>query len=169
MDWALATDARRDHPFLNATCPFYKSEKAVGSEASSSNNLLQYVLCYLYSELSIEAEEYRSSFEEVSKTLSEFCQIAPSNDDLKYPRCLVCHVFVRQLRNALRNPFKQFLMIRLLRGACMVFARRWGVRECKRIVSEYAPIIFSTVRRSLKVVDLCHKMEICDGLCLTDA
>ncbi|XP_077253413.1 uncharacterized protein LOC143892576 [Tasmannia lanceolata] len=76
--------------------------------------------------------------------------------------CKTCRDAIDELRNDLDNPEKQIKVIRFLLKACENAKNH--VRECKKLVFEYGPLVLANLDKYLSSNDLCHMLHICDAV-----
>ncbi|RWR74739.1 prosaposin-like protein [Cinnamomum micranthum f. kanehirae] len=102
--------------------------------------------------------------EKASMTASELCHILPS--DLQQKKsdnrsCTACHNALNELLDDLENPKTKIKVLKVLLKACEEVENH--VKECKKLVFEYGPLILANVEKIIAKNDLCSIMHVCNS------
>lgn len=75
--------------------------------------------------------------------------------------CDACHAAMDDLRDDLENPEMKIKLLRILLKACENVENH--VKECKRMVLEYGPLVLSNLEKYLSNNDLCSMVHLCEA------
>ncbi|XP_043701816.1 prosaposin-like [Telopea speciosissima] len=73
--------------------------------------------------------------------------------------CAACHAAIEDIRNDLEDPKMKIKVIRILLKACENVEN--NIKECKRMVLKYGPLILANLEKYLSNNDLCSMAHIC--------
>ncbi|KAL4201249.1 hypothetical protein AMTRI_Chr02g215110 [Amborella trichopoda] len=73
--------------------------------------------------------------------------------------CDACHRAIDEMEKDLRNPVTKLKLIKILLQACEEVQDH--VKECKKLVLEYVPLILVNLEKYLKNNDICAMLHVC--------
>ncbi|XP_042496867.1 proactivator polypeptide-like 1 [Macadamia integrifolia] len=76
--------------------------------------------------------------------------------------CDACHTAIKDIRNDLKDPKMKIKVMRILLKACENVDN--NIKECKRMVLKYGPLILENLEKYLNTNDLCSMAHICKPL-----
>ncbi|XP_043690110.1 uncharacterized protein LOC122640893 isoform X3 [Telopea speciosissima] len=100
--------------------------------------------------------------EKVSTFVNDACHILPSDMRVKVSddkSCAACHAAMEDIRDDLEDPEMKIKVIKILLKACNNVENH--VKECKRMVMEYGPLIMANIGKFLDDNDFCSIVHIC--------
>ncbi|KAL5977488.1 hypothetical protein ACLOJK_021835 [Asimina triloba] len=82
----------------------------------------------------------------------------PTSDEKS---CDACHDVMEEILKDLQNPVTKIKVLRLLFKACENVKNH--VKECQKLVFEYAPLVFANLEKFVANNDLCADLHICNA------
>ncbi|CAK9319813.1 unnamed protein product [Citrullus colocynthis] len=91
-----------------------------------------------------------------------FCeQVTIISSQIQDHNCEFCHQTVTKILDKLKDPDTQIEILQTLLNMCDSFGYR--VKECKKLVFEYGPLILANSEKILEQTDICKAIHACPG------
>lgn len=130
---------------------------STGMQTLSGPKALNEIMNKVWSRISEEKEDSEAQL------LSPFkVQLQILNDKiLDNASCTACHKALDEVINDLDKPETKIKLLRVLLKACEKIENH--VKECKKLVFEYGPLIMANMEKFLTKNDLCSILHVCNA------